>query len=237
MTTGANVKALSNVLGDRAVVGLVKFFFGAETTLEMAQELDQYDLLDAVENEADAKVALDKATVLLGYLKGSRAKMLKKGVEAIQEKGAENVNAKNTAQAIDRLDQAIARCQKQIDSLTGNVQAASEWVDRKQTQVQVNLVDDEITMTDIALNKLVADRVEFTMEMVNELPKKKLGSKMRQSVKGDVDGDKQKQSAMLDVATRLASQTMEGDSDDDMTDSSAYAEMLKLAGKTPAESK
>lgn len=237
MTTGANVKALSNVLGDRAVVGLVKFFFGAETTLEMAQELDQYDLLDAVENEADAKVALDKATVLLGYLKGSRAKMLKKGVEAIKEKGAENVNAKNTAQAIDRLDQAIARCQKQIDSLTGNVQAASEWVDRKQTQVQVNLVDDEITMTDIALNKLVADRVEFTMEMVNELPKKKLGSKMRKSVKDDVDGDKQTQSALLDVATRLASQTMDGDSADDMTDSSAYAEMLKLAGKTPAESK
>lgn len=237
MTTGANAKALTNVLGDRAVVGLVKFFFGPEATLEMAQELDQYDLLEAVENEADAKVALDKATVLLGYLKASRTKMLNKGVKAIQEKGADNVNAKNTGKAIDRLDEAIARCEKQIASLTGNVQAASAWVDRKQTEVQVNLVDDEITMTDIALNKLVADRVEFTMEMVNELPKKKLGSKMRKSVKDDVDGEKHQKAALLDIATRLASQTMEGDSADDMSDSSAYAEMLKLAGQTPAESK
>lgn len=238
MTASTNFKALRNVLGDRITVGLVGFFFDRPGQLELAEDLDKYDLLDLVNHEANAKVRLQKSTVLLGTLKAARLELVKKGAAAMQKQGADSVNAMNAARAVKELDETIIELQTAIDALTKGVQAASQWVDRKQMEVTINVTRDEATLTKLEINRIVADQVEFTQEMIEALPKTKVSSKIRTSVEKDAEEGGMTGAAKLEVLTRMASNQADADDGaDGVKESSAYTEMLKMAGITPEEKK
>lgn len=234
MSASANFGALRNVLGDRITVGLVNFFFDQPGQLELAEELDKYDLLDLVNHEANAKVRLQKSAVLLGALKASRVELVKKGAKAAKAQGPDSVNVMNAARAVSELDKSIAKLEASIAALTKGVESASQWVDKKQMEVTINLVKDQTTLTTLEINSIVNDQVEFTQEMIDALPKTKISSKIRTNVEKDVEDGGLTGAAKLEVLTRMADNQFTSDNDDDgVKESSAYAEMLKAAGVEP----
>ncbi len=224
------INVLARVLGDRAVVGLVGLLFGDEGQIEIAQQLDSERLLAAVNSEANMDVRLKKASVLIATLKTTREKLLAQAKKAAT-KDPEAANVKLYASQIADLDGNIATLQASLDKMTAGRVTASRIVDKIQTQVQTNLVKDQITLTKKEFNAILEQQVEFTADMITALPSSQLGGKLRKDVERDVEETNQFLESKLDIFGRMLQN--QGDDPEDTTelDEAGQNVMNEILGK------
>ncbi len=229
----STIKSLANVLGPKATVGLVAFFFGEEGALDIAQDLDKQDLLELVMNEKNAKLGLQQSAVLLGTLKTARDKMMADGAKLAKKYGPTSAEFLTSVAAVTDINKSIAKLELSVAAITKGSEAASRWVDKAQLQVSINLVDDQVTLSTSAINDIVNNQIQFTQDMIAELPKTKIGSKLRDSVKKKVADESASNAIELDIMTRMATNSLGADGPTEATETTEYAEMLKLAGIEP----
>ncbi len=224
------INVLAKVLGDRAVVGLVGLLFGDEGQIEIAQQLDSERLLAAVNSEANMDVRLKKASVLIATLRTTREKLLVQAKKAAA-KDPNAANVKLYATQIADLDGNIATLQASLDKMTAGRETASRIVDKIQTQVQTNLVKDQITLTKKEFNAILEQQVEFTADMITALPSSELGGKLRKDVERDVEETNAFLESKLDIFGRMLQN--QGDDPEDATelDEAGQTVMNEILGK------
>lgn len=196
------IKTIAKVIGKNSAIGLIGFIYGDTGKIQFAQQLDSERLLSAVRSEANGEMRLKKASALIAVLKTTRAKYFK-NAQDLAKKDPESPVLKTYAANLANLDENIADAQKILDELTIGQANASRMVDRIQAEVTANLIDDELTLTNKAINEIMSQQVVFMQGMVDALPNDNIADDLRESVVKDVEEEKARQESMVSILTRL----------------------------------
>lgn len=196
------IKTIAKLIGKNSAVGLIGFLYGDTGKIEFAQQLDSERLLDAVRNEASGEMRLKKASALIAVLKITRAKTLKLAHD-LAKKDEKSPALKTYAANLANLDENIADAQNILDQLTQGQANASRMVDKIQADVTANLINDELTLSQKAINEIMSQQVVFLQGMVTALPNDSMADDLRESVVEDVQDEKARQESMVGVLNRL----------------------------------
>lgn len=224
------IKALANVIGTKAAVQLVGLFFGMEGQIELAQGLDSERLRAAVEGEASMEVGLKKAGALMAVLVTSRERLMNRA-KNMAKKNPADPNLTSVANEISGMDREIALLQKSLDKMTMGRKQATQIVDRIQTQVQTNLVKDQITLTQAEFNEILEQQVAFSADMITALPGDDFGGALRKDVQKDVADKNMKLEATMDIYSRMIENQGDALNDETELDEAGQTVMNEILGK------
>ena len=222
---------LVSVLGDRSAVSIIKFLFGDEATLEIAQALDSERLSAAVTSEVSMTLRLQKAGVLLAALKTTRLKLLQAAKKVAENEGEKAPALVDYAQQIASLDRDITEFDKVVAQMTAGRETAKNVVNSIQRQVTANLIDDQLTLTRKALKEIMQEQVSFTRDMIDAMPTSNLGTALREEVKSDTEDDLLKAQTELGVLQRLLDNQEGTVSESGDLDDAGQAALAEILGK------